>query len=132
MKYQIYYLLFLTTVILFGCSSSDSETLIEEEDTSILYFPSVNSDIWETTEIIDLNWNTTAIQPLYDLLQAKGTKAFIILKDGKIVVEQYFNGANAEDYNAWNSAGKTLSAFMMGIAQEEGHLSINKTHHLII
>ena len=111
--------------ILVGCTNEGSVSEGPQEETSKLYFPPINTDTWETTPVNDLSWNTTAVQPLFDLLEEKGTKAFIILKDGKIVVEEYFNGGTGSDNNAWNSAGKTLSAFMMGIAQEEGYLSID-------
>lgn len=42
-----------------------------------------------------------------------------------MVIESYFNNSDATDNNAWNSAGKTVTAMMIGIAQEEGFLSIN-------
>jgi hypothetical protein len=36
------------------------------------------------------------VQPLLDYLQLKNTKSFIILVNGRIVLENYFNGhANA-------------------------------------
>jgi CubicO group peptidase (beta-lactamase class C family) len=53
------------------------------------------------------------------------TKAFIILHKGKIVVEEYFNGHGPERNWYWASAGKTITATLLGIAQEEGHLNIN-------
>jgi len=117
-------LIFVIVFILIGCSSEDAIQERPQPETQKLYFPPINSNTWETTATDDLSWNSSAVQPLYNLLEEKGTKAFIILKDGKIVIEQYFNGAVAEDNNAWNSAGKTLSAFMIGIAQEEGFLTI--------
>lgn len=115
----------MACILLFSCAESDSDDIDDPTNNLEIYFPPLTSDIWETTTIDELNWNTTAIQPLYDFLEEKDTKAFIILKDGKIVIEQYFNGASVEDNHAWNSAGKTLSAFLMGIAQEENYLDIN-------
>ena len=53
------------------------------------------------------------------------TKAFIILHKGKIVVEEYFNDHAADKNWYWASAGKTLTASLLGIAQKEGHLDIN-------
>ncbi|HAT63910.1 MAG TPA: serine hydrolase, partial [Flavobacteriaceae bacterium] len=55
---------------------------------------------------------------------ANDTKAFILLKDGKIVLEQYFDDFTAESNWYWASAGKTLTATMVGIAQQEGFLDI--------
>jgi CubicO group peptidase (beta-lactamase class C family) len=60
-------------------------------------------------------------------LDANNTKAFILLKDGKIVLEKYFGTHTATTPWQWASAGKTITAFMTGIAQQEGHLSITDT-----
>lgn len=115
-----------TFFLFLNCSSDDTNEPIDTpEPTSQLYFPPNNSDEWETTSVEALGWNTAAEQPLYDLLETTGTKAFIILKDGKIVVERYGNGADANTNLVWNSAAKTLTAFTVGIAQEDGLLNIN-------
>lgn len=65
------------------------------------------------------------MQPLLDFLEVKNTKGFIILVNGRIVMEHYFNGHNAITPWYWASAGKTLTATMTGIAQDEGLLNIN-------
>ena len=44
-----------------------------------------------------------------------------------MAVEWYGNGANSSSNLPWYSAGKTLSAFMMGIAQQDGYLSLQET-----
>lgn len=49
----------------------------------------------------------------------------MILVNGRIVIEAYFNGHNATADWEWNSAGKTLVSATTGIAQQEGLLSIN-------
>jgi CubicO group peptidase (beta-lactamase class C family) len=60
-------------------------------------------------------------------LDANNTKAFILLKDGKIVLEKYFGTHTATTPWQWASAGKTITSFMTGIAQQEGYLSITDT-----
>ena len=49
----------------------------------------------------------------------------MILVNGRIVMEEYFNGHTAATTWQWNSAGKTLVATTTGIAQQEGLLNIN-------
>ena len=49
----------------------------------------------------------------------------MILVNGRIVMEEYFNGHSASAEWEWNSAGKTLVAATTGIAQQEGLLNIN-------
>lgn len=90
-----------------------------------LYFPPIAGTSWETTTPSSLGWNETELNNLYPYLQLKNTKAFIILKNGKIVVEKYFGTFTTDSNWYWASAGKTMTAMLVGIAQQEGLLNIN-------
>jgi len=113
----------------FESTSEPNESGISEED---LYFPPLNSDFWATTALEDIGWNTTMEEPLYDFLEAHNTDAFIILKDGRIVIERYFNQTTINSSNPWYSVGKSLTAFMVGIAQEEGFLTTSESSSLYL
>ena len=91
-----------------------------------LYFPP-NTGTWDTLSPSTLNWCPDKIQNLYDYLDSTNTKAFIVLKDGKIVLEKYFDTFTEDSLHVWNSASKTLVGFMTGIAQQEGFLNITDT-----
>lgn len=111
----------LILFLLLGCSSetpspSPSETI---------YFPPLTGTTWETTSIANLGWNQAAVQPLLDYLEQKNSKSFIILVNGKIVLENYFNGHTASTNWYWASAGKTLTATLTGIAAQESAININ-------
>ncbi|MFY8010267.1 MAG: serine hydrolase domain-containing protein [Flavobacterium sp.] len=118
------YSLLLLSFLTFSCSSdSGGET---EPTPEAMYFPpSDGSNTWESKSVADLNWNQNAVQPLLDYLELKNTKSFIILVNGRIVMENYFNGHSATTPWYWASAGKTLTATVTGIAQEEGLININ-------
>lgn len=89
-----------------------------------LYFPPLEGNEWETVDPETLGWCTDELDTLLAFLEEKDTKAFLILKDGKIALEHYF-GTFAQDSSwYWASAGKSLTAFLVGLAQEQGHLSI--------
>lgn len=90
-----------------------------------MYFPSITDNTWETISPSSLGWNESAVQPLKDYLAQKHTKSFMILVNGRIVMEEYFNGHTSATSWQWNSAGKTLTATATGIAQQEGLLNIN-------
>ncbi len=92
-----------------------------------LYFPPNNSSTWDTIVPSSLGWCQSKIDSLYEFLDTNNTKAFVLLKDGKIVLEQYFDGHDTSSNWYWASAGKTLTAFMVGIAQQEDFLNINDT-----
>ena len=88
------------------------------------YFPPVNGNEWETIDPSSLGWCQENIDSLYDFLQGENTKAFIVLKDGRIVLEKYFGTFVQDSLWYWASAGKSLTACLVGIAQQEGLLSI--------
>ncbi len=120
MKPYLFILLLLTII---SCNNDDNEIL--PTPTESIYFPTNTSAIWETKSISSLGWNQNAIQPLKDFLIQKNTKSLMILVNGRIVMEEYFNGHTASDTWEWNSAGKTLVSTTTGIAQQEGLLNIN-------
>ena len=107
---------------LFGCSK-DSDPAPTPPDTS-MYYPANSGSAWETTAVSQMGWKTSAIADLKTFLAQKHTKSFMILVNGRIVMEEYFNGHSASAEWEWNSAGKTLVATTTGIAQQEGLLNI--------
>jgi CubicO group peptidase (beta-lactamase class C family) len=109
---------------LIGCSKNE-ETIAPIITNEAMYFPSTTDTTWETKSRSSLGWNESAVQPLKDYLALKDTKSFIILVNGRIVMEEYFNGHNSTTSWEWNSAGKTLVSATTGIAQQEGILNIN-------
>ncbi|OAQ39046.1 serine hydrolase [Pedobacter psychrophilus] len=102
-----------------------NKTEVTTSASTEIYFPSSNNKDWQTISPNSLGWDNSQLEQLYPYLTSKNTKAFIILKDGKIVVEKYFGTFTADSSWYWASAGKTLTAFMVGIAQKEGILNIN-------
>lgn len=116
-----YFILVLLVII--GCSKKNNNTPTTP-DTK-MYFPENGSANWETTSTVSLNWNQNALQQLNEYLRQKNSKSFMILVNGRIVVEEYFDGHNATATWQWNSAGKTLVATTTGIAQQEGLLNID-------
>ena len=90
-----------------------------------LYFPPIVGDTWDQMAPAEAGYCSAELTILDSLLEAKNSKAFILLKDGKIVHERYFDAFTQDSFWVWNSAGKTLTAALVGIAQQEGLLSIN-------
>ncbi len=119
-------LLMLLFLSLLTCTSDDSNTPIDQTlEEMQIYFPPIGSNTWETKTISELGWNESQLQPLLDYLEEKNTKGFIILHNGKIVVESYLNEHTVTTPWYWASAGKTLTATVSGIAQEEGLITID-------
>jgi CubicO group peptidase (beta-lactamase class C family) len=114
-------LLLLPTIL--ACNKEDHG--IPPVPDQSMYFPSNNDTIWETKSPSSLGWDQSAVASLKDYLIEKNTKSFMILVNGRIVMEEYFNGHLSTSSWQWNSAGKTLVSTTTGIAQQEGLLNIN-------
>ncbi|MEN9510791.1 MAG: hypothetical protein RLZZ370_610 [Bacteroidota bacterium] len=92
-----------------------------------LYFPPVSGNSWDTTAPNLLGWCADKIDSLDVFLRQNDTRAFILLQDGKIVLERYYAGHQMSSLWYWASAGKTLTAFLTGIAVQEGKLKLSDT-----
>ena len=88
------------------------------------YFPPLQGNEWEMLDPASLNWCEERVENLFDYLESQQTKSFLILKDGRIVLEKYFGTYTQDSVWVWYSAGKSLRAVLVGIAQEEGLLDI--------
>lgn len=115
-------LLFLTLVLLASCKKDTAN----DPENNAAYFPR-NDAAWETQSRTSLGWNEAALEDLKTFLRQKNTRSFMILVNGRIAVEEYFNGHTATTAWQWNSAGKTLLTATVGIAQQEGLLRINNS-----
>ncbi len=110
----------LLSILLLSCS------LFARAQQS-LYYPPLSGSVWDTVSPITLGWCPDQIDTLKQYLSDKNTKAFIVLKDGKIVIENYFGTFTQDSVWYWASAGKSLTAFLVGVAQSDGLLSIDDT-----
>lgn len=112
-------LIFFLLFILLSCTKKMSST------TDTFYYPPNNNTTWETISVSEAGFNVGAVQPLKDYLSSSNTKSFLLIKNGKIVMEEYYNGHTSASTWQWNSAGKTLVSAITGIAQEDGFININ-------
>lgn len=117
--------------IFLKCHQAEAQSA-KPSTNSALYFPPNESSIWEKLPLTELGWDQNALAEMLAWLPTQDTRAFLVLKEGKIVVEKYW-GSNLiglgemgqNSYWYWASAGKTLTAALVGLAQQEKLLSIN-------
>jgi CubicO group peptidase (beta-lactamase class C family) len=58
----------------------------------------------------------------------KQISSVVVIKNGELLIEEYFNGADRSTLNDMRSVGKSFASTMMGIAIGEGHIkSENQT-----
>lgn len=94
-------------------------------NAQISYFPPLTGSQWDTVSATSLGWCIPELDSLFAYAGRTSTDALLILKDGKIVREQYYGTFGRDSIHGWNSAGKTLTGFLVGIAQQEGRININ-------
>lgn len=89
------------------------------------YFPPTTGTVWDTVSPASLGWCQDKVDSLINYIGNTNGKAFIVLKNGKIVIEKYYGTFTQDSAWYWASAGKSLTAFLIGLAQEQGYLNIH-------
>jgi CubicO group peptidase (beta-lactamase class C family) len=121
--------LFILIIFAFACSTQSTDVVPAPTAIAVtnepMYFPPLIGTTWDTKTIASLGWNQAAVQPLLDFLALKNSKSFIVLVNGRIVLENYFNGHAATTNWYWASAGKTLTSTLTGIAQQESLINLD-------
>ena len=107
-----------------GCNKTET-TVTPITPPSTMYFPPIGSDTWETVTPQSLGWDITKLNEAIAYAGTKNTYGLIILYKGRIVNETYWNGWDKNSVYYIASAGKSVTAFLAGIAQQEGQLNIN-------
>ncbi len=74
-----------------------------------------------------MGWSQDKLDVVRNYLGTHNTKACIVLKDGKTAAEWFFGSFTRDSVHYWVLAGKTILGLLVGVAQEEGLLSINET-----
>jgi len=90
-----------------------------------LYFPPSFSSNWDTIQPSTLGWCQSKVDTLTNYVGNTNAKAFIVLKNGKIVIEKYYGTFTVDSMWFWASAGKSLAAVMIGKAEQDGIININ-------
>ena len=90
-----------------------------------LYFPPAGDD-WASVTPESLGWDVPALHAVFKFVESSHGKSFLILKDGKIVAERYWTPAGPAHAQYIMSSGKSITAFLVGIAQEQGRLKVDQ------
>lgn len=119
--------LLLVGGMFFFCFSSFAQP------SSFTYFPPSDGD-WQKMSWEEVDWNREKLAELLAWLPSQDTRAFLMVKDGKILLEEYWGskltGTGEMDQNSlwyWQDAAQTLTAVLIGIAQQEKLLSIKNS-----
>jgi CubicO group peptidase (beta-lactamase class C family) len=116
--------IFIFLYFIQGCKKSSVDPIPNHNHDSY-YFPTLTGDIWEQKTPESLGWDVNKLNEAFDFAATKNSYGLIILHNGKIVKEQYWNNWTKDTRYFIASAGKSVIGFLMGIAQQDGIVNIN-------
>ncbi len=96
------------------------------------YWPTAAADGWETVTPEAAGWDRAKLEEALSFAEASASTAFIVLVDGRILAERYWQGWDVHSHAQIFSAAKSFTSILIGIAQERGLLRITDavTAHL--
>ncbi|HYC85345.1 MAG TPA: serine hydrolase [Chryseosolibacter sp.] len=121
-----------------GCDESDvapqrpagqpADTIAAPEEPVITepYFPPISGDTWEAVNPGGLGWNSDSLNSVLRFLGSTNTYGFIILYKGRIAAEHYWNDWNLRTKYPVASAAKSITAMLIGIAQDKGLVDVKR------
>ena len=103
--------MYIFTIVFFISSVNSSE----------VYYP---NDTWEVVSPESQNINSSRVQKLIDMsFEDEATMSVVIIKNGKIIGEQYAEGYDSDSYGTSWSMAKSFYAALIGISIEEGEIN---------
>ncbi len=107
-------IIFLFCVLCFSCSNGQ-ETVSSEHNQRNIQLP--------TMSLEDAGFNRDSIENIINLINEtrhKDFRGFVVIKENHIVIEEYFNTFWRNTIHDVRSAGKSVTAMLLGIAIKEG------------
>ena len=103
--------MYIFTIVFFISSVNSSE----------VYYP---NDTWEVASPESQNIKSSRVQKLIDMsFEDDATMSVVIIKNGKIIGEQYAEGYDSDSYGTSWSMAKSFYAALIGISIEEGEIN---------
>ncbi|MBS2018585.1 MAG: beta-lactamase family protein [Deltaproteobacteria bacterium] len=96
------------------------------------YWPPTTGDAWETTTPAAAGFDAAKLDEAFAFAESRASTAMIVVADGRIVAERYWQGWDLHRAEQIFSAAKSITSFLVGVAQERKLLSIDDpvTKHL--
>ncbi len=109
-------------LIIFSCSNETiNPDFISDGEYDGKYFPT-NEWRYCNPEEVGVNINALLEAHKYVSNSDFGTNGYMIIKDGYIVAEDYFNGLTLEVKHASYSIAKSITSAIIGIAIDQGYI----------
>lgn len=89
------------------------------------YVPPNDGGTWEMADPEASGWSTQGLEDLVALVGASKSNSFMLLADGRIVVEAYFNGTTVDSRFDVASVQKSVISTLVGLARAKGLLDLD-------
>ncbi|MFC2152390.1 serine hydrolase domain-containing protein [Bacteroidota bacterium] len=119
---KLYLTLFLF-ILLFSCNDENSTTSIfNDGEYHGPYFP---TEQWRECSPEQVGMSSTVLKKVYDYVSKSSlnTHGILVVKDGYIVCEAYFNDYSRDSHHTSYSIAKSFSSAAIGIAIDKGHIN---------
>jgi len=80
------------------------------------------NDDWEISTAFYDQKKIEALNTAIATYKLKEITSIVVVKDGKLLIEEYFNAANSSTLHDTRSVGKSFASTMMGLAINEGYI----------
>ena len=120
---RIYIFILAFSTILSSC---EKNTSLDKQYDYTYKVPELKNDGWEVTGISDVGIDEDAIEDLTKRIgaeQYKGIHSLLIVKNGFLVYEEYFENYSEEDLQFIFSITKSVTSSLIGIAIENGQIN---------
>jgi len=108
---------FLILLLLAGCNGSKAD--LEKID----YTP-IRRDDWKVSTPAEQGLNPLLVAELfYNAAQLETIYSLLVIKNGYLIAENYFNGGSVDQKDRLQSATKSITSALVGIALDQGLLS---------
>jgi len=108
-------------------SISLKKEVIDVSPTAIAYQPIQPTDAWTISETAFDKEKIIALNKKIAQRDFKQVTSLVVIKDGKLLIEEYFNTAKRNTLHDTRSVGKSFASTLTGIAIEEGYLKDEET-----
>jgi len=102
-------------------TSGSAGTGAPAADAGGITFPGAD---WTTTTATDAGIDRQVLDEVAAEAEAGGSSCFVVTRNGELVDEWYWNGSDVSSTQEVFSATKSYTSILVGIAQDEGKLSI--------
>src|SRR5262245_24866609 len=85
---------------------------------------------WRTARPQQVGLDDGILRDLVDRLRSSsvpGLHSLVVVRNGYLVVEEYFNGSSRSDVHTMQSVSKSVTSLLVGIAADQGKLRLDDT-----